>query len=59
MQAKKAPLLERILTVIISCALIFAGLCIYSCLVAAYEGHRVSFLSVLARNFIVFQLARC
>ncbi|KAH9985643.1 hypothetical protein BJV74DRAFT_553765 [Russula compacta] len=40
MQAKKVPLLDRILMVMISCALIFTGLCIYNCLVAAYEGRR-------------------
>ena len=42
MQAQKAHrLLERILFVVIACTLVFAGLCIYSCLVGIYEGRWV------------------
>lgn len=43
MQAQKAHnVLERILFVVIACTLVFAGLCIYSCLVGIYEGRWVS-----------------
>ena len=43
MQARRAHhLLERILFVVIACTLVFAGLCIYSCLVGIYEDRWVS-----------------
>ncbi|KAH9984153.1 hypothetical protein BJV77DRAFT_216188 [Russula vinacea] len=39
MQAQKAHLLlERILFIVIACTLVFAGLCIYNCLVSVCEG---------------------
>ena len=46
MQAQKAHLLlERILFIVIACTLVFAGLCIYNCLVCVCEGRWVSIRS--------------
>jgi hypothetical protein len=63
MQTQRIHRLERVLTLTIALALVFAGLCIYVYLVEVYESHWVStFLLYLARedSFVVVVLtSRC